>query len=129
MFKVLVCGGRNFHNYDLVEEVLGSIHIEEEITLIISGHARGADSLGERWAFEHSIFCEFFPAKWDLYGKGAGHIRNRKMLEEGKPDLVVAFPGGNGTKNMMDISRKAGVEVIDVQSYILNELSNEHSFE
>jgi UDP-N-acetylmuramoylalanine-D-glutamate ligase len=60
------------------------------------------------------IPVETYEADWDTHGKAAGPIRNKRMLDEGKPDLVVAFPGGRGTANMISQARKAGVEVIEV---------------
>jgi hypothetical protein len=80
---------------------------------IISGTARGADTLGERYAEECGWELERYPADWKTYGKRAGPIRNSQMLREGKPDLVVAFRGPNsrGTQNMIDQARKAGIPV------------------
>lgn len=82
---------------------------------IISGCAKGADSLGEDWAVVNWAGLKRFPADWNTHGKKAGILRNIQMLEEGKPDLVVAFPGGRGTAHMIEIAKKAGVEVIEVE--------------
>lgn len=82
---------------------------------IISGCAKGADDLGEDWAVVNWAGLERYPADWDTHGKKAGILRNIQMLEEGKPDLVVAFPGGRGTDHMINIAKKAGVEVIEVE--------------
>lgn len=114
--RVLVCGGRDFINYPAVKRVLDGLKRDRGITTIISGHARGADQLGERWARETSTGCMDFPADWDKFGKRAGPIRNQQMLTEGKPDLVVAFPGGPGTAHMVAISRRAKIEVLIVDS-------------
>lgn len=88
-------------------------------TTVISGHARGADSLGEQLAKDMEFKCEVYPADWNTYGKAAGPIRNRRMLIEGKPELVIAFKGPNsrGTQNMITQARKANipVEVIDIE--------------
>jgi hypothetical protein len=78
---------------------------------IISGEARGADTLAKEYATECGWDYEGYPADWRVYGKGAGYVRNRQMLVEGKPDLVVAFPGGNGTKMMTELAMKADVPV------------------
>lgn len=111
--RVLVCGSRHFNDYKLLKEVLENY----DITEIISGHARGADSLGEVFATEKQIPKRIFPADWDQYGKRAGPIRNTQMLREGLPELVLAFRGPNsrGTQNMIDQARKAGVEVVVVE--------------
>ena len=58
--------------------------------------------------------CLAFPAEWKKHGKAAGPIRNRKMLQDGKPDLVLAFPGGRGTANMVELATDAGIRVMHV---------------
>lgn len=84
-----------------------------QVTEIIEGGARGADSLGAQYAEEVGIPSRRFPALWGTYGKAAGPIRNTQMLKEGAPDLVVAFlaPNSRGTKHMISIAEKAGVPV------------------
>ena len=59
----------------------------------------------------HNIECLTFPADWKTYGRAAGPLRNARMIAEGKPDLVLAFPGGRGTADMTRKARAAGVEV------------------
>lgn len=81
---------------------------------IISGMASGADTAAIDWAVCNWCKTHEYPANWNLYGKSAGYIRNKQMLDEGKPDLVIAFPGGKGTKMMVDIARKAGVQVMEI---------------
>lgn len=111
--RVLVCGGRDFTDRQAVYTHLNRIHAETPITLIIHGHAKGADRLGWDWARIHRIPARGFHADWDRHGKKAGPIRNRKMLAEGRPELVLAFPTPNsvGTWHMITISRAAGVRV------------------
>jgi hypothetical protein len=106
--KILVCGSRHFNDYELLERILN----EYEISDIIHGDARGADRLAGQYGNKNEIPVHVFPAQWDLYGKGAGHIRNGQMLREGTPELVIAFRGPNsrGTQNMIDQATKAGVE-------------------
>jgi hypothetical protein len=121
--RVLVCGGREyddwltFSNYMYREfhpaaRDYGSYPVEYPI--IIHGDAKGADFMARIWAKQHNFQELRFPADWKQFGKSAGHIRNQQMLDEGKPDLVIAFPGGVGTKDMVTMARKAGVEVIEV---------------
>lgn len=81
---------------------------------IIAGEAKGADFLARVWAKWLQVDYIGFPAEWDTHGKRAGPIRNKQMLTEGKPDLVIAFPGRRGTADMVSQSKKAGVEVIEV---------------
>lgn len=111
--RVLVCGSRHFKDYKLLEETLDKY----KISGIISGTARGADSLGEDYAKLHDIPVVRFPALWDTYGRRAGPIRNSQMLKEGQPELVVAFRADNsrGTQNMIDQARKAGVKTVVVE--------------
>ena len=85
-----------------------------DITRIIEGGARGDDTLGRLYGERHGIPVTTFHAEWKRLGRAAGPIRNKRMLDEGKPDLVVASPGGTGIANMMRQARAAGVEVIDV---------------
>jgi hypothetical protein len=82
--------------------------------VIIYGGAYGADRLAREWAEEHCLGSECYPADWTKYGRAAGPIRNKQMLVEGKPDLVVAFPGGPGTADMVRQARAAGIRVIEV---------------
>ena len=108
MTRVLVCGGRDFDDYGFVREVLDYY----APTVVIHGAARGADSLAHRWAQNTYTPVESYPADWKRDGKAAGPIRNAKMLAEGNPDLVIAFPGGNGTAHMAKIAKAKGVHVI-----------------
>lgn len=112
--KVLVCGGRNFIGRTLLDSVLDFCHKEYNITCVIQGEARGADSLAKAWAVENKISTKNFPAHWEKFGKKAGYIRNKQMLVEGKPDLVIAFSGGAGTANMIRLAKEANIEVIEV---------------
>jgi hypothetical protein len=104
--RVLVCGGRDFDNYQAVETVLNSI---PGISLIINGGAKGADALSSKWAKEHKVACLVFPALWNKEGKAAGPLRNVRMLEEGQPQMVVAFPGGKGTAHMLALTKQADI--------------------
>lgn len=107
--RVLVCGGRDFDDYDLMEKTLD----QYQITTIIHGAARGADLFSDRYAAAKGLKREAYPANWNLYGNSAGPIRNQYMLES-KPDLVIAFPGGRGTADMVSRAKKAGVEVVEI---------------
>jgi len=110
--RVLVCGGRNFNDRQLLYRVLDALHAKTPITGLIEGGAGGADYLAARWSairdIEHHVRMS---ADWTLYGKAAGPIRNQRMLDEGKPDLVIAFPGGRGTADMINRAEQAGVPV------------------
>lgn len=112
--RVLICGGRAYGERSRVYEVLDKLHSEAGIDCIIDGAARGADQLGHEWAQSEGVPTERYPADWSAFGSFAGPKRNAAMLAEGRPNLVIAFPGGKGTRNMTGQARKAGVEVIEI---------------
>ena len=123
--RVLVCGGRKYGTritedgylainkaqVDLLNTTLDNLLLEFKNLIIIQGEAKGADSLAKDWAFRNKVQTLSFPANWKIHGKSAGFKRNAQMLEDGKPELVVAFAGGTGTKMMCDIAERADVEV------------------
>ena len=109
--KVLVCGGRDFNNPDWLSCTLGELSRGAGWTTIIEGGARGADRQAREWALANNLDVQTFDAEWHRHGKRAGPIRNQRMLEEGQPDLIVAFPGGHGTADMVRRARQAGIEV------------------
>lgn len=116
--RVLVCGGRDFSDYDLVERTLAPMWKPHE-TVLIHGDAPGADRLAESWlrrqfpVLDHEI--ERYPADWSSHGRAAGPIRNQQMIDIGKPDLVIAFPGGRGTADMVRRARATGIDVREIQ--------------
>lgn len=109
--RVLICGGRDYKNQIEFDTVMASLHDRLKITCVISGGARGADAMAEKWADENKIPKEIYQARWDVYGKAAGHWRNARMLGEGRPQLCIAFPGGRGTADMVHKCETAGVTV------------------
>jgi hypothetical protein len=111
--RILVCGGRDYTDKMAVWHYLDS-YGPPEITEIVSGMARGVDSFAAEWATKFGFTLHKFPADWSKFGKAAGAIRNQQMLDEGKPDVVIAFPGGTGTADMVKRAKKANVEVIEI---------------
>ena len=114
--KVLVCGGRDFKDYEFIWETLDEILNPQNLPLpesveIIHGGAPGVDSFAGDWACLNWIKESIYRPNWKSLGKAAGPIRNQQMLEEGKPDLIIAFPGGRGTEDMIGRAQKAGVEI------------------
>jgi hypothetical protein len=112
--KVIIAGGRDFNDYNLLKLKVDKILSQKKIThkiFILSGNARGADSLGEQYAKENSLEIIKFPADWSTYGKQAGMKRNVEMANEA--DALIAFWDGNshGTKHMIDIATKKGLLV------------------
>lgn len=113
MKTVLVCGGRYYRDREFLFLQLNTLHEEDKIGKIINGGATGADTLSSLWAARTGVRFEIYRADWHRYGNGAGPIRNQHMLDDGRPDLVVAFPGGDGTADMVRKARAANVKVID----------------
>ena len=103
--RVAVVGGREFNDYVLLAEELQQ-HVP---FILVSGGARGADSLAERFANKHGLEKLIFEADWNKYGKSAGYRRNVTIVEHA--DLVIAFWDGKskGTKHTIDIAEKKGV--------------------
>lgn len=82
---------------------------------VIQGGAKGGDTIGHDFAVVNWLGMEEYRAEWDKHGKKAGILRNLRMRDEGKPDLVIAFPGGTGTAHMIKIAREAGIPVEEVK--------------
>ncbi|MCY4122686.1 MAG: SLOG family protein [Acidobacteria bacterium] len=119
--RVLVCGSRDFSDRSLVDAKLDEVRrrLGDVPMRVISGAARGADTLAANWAKERGVPCDEYPADWDRHGRSAGYRRNEQMLTEGKPHLVVGFPLGEsrGTRMMMDIAAKAKVAVEEIDPH------------
>ena len=113
MIRMLVCGGRDFADpkslwlaLDILARTWGP-----ELT-IIEGDARGADQMAGNWAKARGHTLLKYPANWRGFGQAAGPLRNQQMLDEGKPDIVVAFPGSSGTRDMVRRAKAAAIPVI-----------------
>lgn len=100
--KVAIIGSRDFDDYNRLKRILDLY----PITLIVSGGARGADYLGEKYAKENNIPTKIFEAQWDLFGKRAGFLRNSDIIENS--DMIFAFWDGEskGTKDSLDKAKK-----------------------
>ena len=117
--RILVFGGRDFKDYKSLKralyEALGDHGIYEySQVVIISGLARGADTLAKMFAKEFGCKYLGFLADWEQYGKAAGVIRNQQMLDEGNPDIAVGCPGSTGTADMKRRVLKAGVPLYEL---------------
>lgn len=106
--KVIIAGGREFDNYELMCEEMAKIRENITITEVVCGGARGADSLGRQWAQENGIPVKEFPAEWDVFGKQAGILRNHDMGNYA--DFLVAFWDGKstGTQDMISFMKRIG---------------------
>lgn len=117
-YKVIIAGGRYFNNYELLKERCDYYlqnKLREGRVVIVSGHATGADSLGERYAQERGLHCEQYPADWKAHGKAAGPIRNEQMANVA--NALIAFWDGQsrGTKNMINLAKSKGLKVAVVR--------------
>jgi hypothetical protein len=116
-YKVIIAGCRDFTDYELLREKcdyhLKNLRLEDIV--IVSGHASGADSLGERYALERGFQLETYPADWQAHGRAAGPIRNAKMANVAH--ALIAFWDGKsrGTKNMIETARKYNLKVAVVR--------------
>jgi hypothetical protein len=115
--RLLVCGSRDYTNAERVTQVLSSL---PRPAVLITGQAPGADRLAEEWATSQRIRIIPFPADWAKYGRAAGPLRNRAMVRDGKPTLVVAFPRdpqaiSPGTQDMITVARAAGIPTYVMQ--------------
>ncbi len=122
--RVLVCGGREYDNKNAVFAVLNEIHHVTPIDCLIHGDCPGtknsgwvsADRLAGRWGgMTPGVTVVAEPAKWTEHGRAAGPIRNQLMIDRYHPDLVLAFPGGDGTADCCKKAETAGIKVIQVQ--------------
>lgn len=120
--RVLVCGGRDFDDRSAMARALRRFKpttpTDDDLAehVIITGGASGADELAAQYAEVFGIRLRVYPADWRTHGRAAGPIRNQRMLDEGKPDLVIAFPGGRGTADMVRRARAAGVKVEEIEA-------------
>lgn len=112
---VLVCGGRDYLYRRRVCAALDALHARSPVSVLVQGGAPGADSLARWWALHAGVCCITVQADWATHGPAAGPIRNQRMLDECRPALVVAFPGGRGTADMVRRARAAGVPVQEVK--------------
>ena len=113
-YNLIVAGGREFNDYQLLSErliLIADTYLEEKLITIVSGAARGADKLGEQFASTHGVRCISLPADWNRYGKRAGFLRNEQMA--GMSQGLLAFWDGKstGTEHMITTAHDRGLDV------------------
>ena len=126
--RIIIAGSRSFNDYIKLKAAMYDTICDlkksngEELNIkIISGTARGADKLGEKYANEYGYEVVRFPADWDRLGKRAGYVRNAEMAKYAVSDgsigvLVACWDGASkGTKHMIDLANKYGLEVLIVE--------------
>jgi hypothetical protein len=115
---VIVCGGRDYRDRARVFAALDRAHAREPITLVVHGACEdpktrmlsGADRWADEWARERGVDVEPHPANWDLWKRSAGPMRNSQMARAGAHGCI-AFPGGNGTQNMVRNANQHNIPV------------------
>lgn len=113
----VICGGREFSDSQMFDRVMSDLMLMRGCpTRIVHGKARGADTLAQLWAERMAIECIAVPADWKTHGYAAGPLRNKKMLDEYRPQAVIAFPGGRGTADMVARAKKTACDVIEIKA-------------
>ena len=107
--KTIIAGSRGVDDYELVKQVIEDSGFE--ITEVVSGGARGADRLGERWARENNVSIKQFIPDWDGLGKKAGHVRNRQMGDYADALIVIIIDDSKGSVGMYDYAVRKGLKV------------------
>jgi len=105
--RVIVCGGRDYNNVCHVGKVLSDLQVTE----LAQGGCSGADTSAIIAATQLGIPFETYSADWRQFGRAAGPKRNQQMIDGFSPDLVIAFPGGRGTADMISRAKKAGIPI------------------
>jgi len=111
--KVIIAGGRTY-TFDARDlEILDALHVQYTFTEVVSGAATGADTCGAEWARSRELRVKEYPAEWGRYGRAAGPIRNKQMIDYIYPaGILVTFPGGSGTRNVTKLAEKDAIRVI-----------------
>lgn len=107
--KTIIAGSREINDLSLITKAVSECGWI--VSEVVSGNARGVDRLGETWALYNAVPIQLFPAEWDVYGKSAGPIRNRKMAEYADTLIAIWDGKSKGTKNMIDTATKLGLTV------------------
>jgi hypothetical protein len=110
--KAIVCGGRGYGDCPMIYNALDYYHSINPFSLIIQGGAAGADYLAKQWAISRGVKHLEIRAEWKRYGRMAGAVRNQKMINDTNPCVVIAFPGGSGTADMVKRAKLCGIDVI-----------------
>lgn len=122
--RLAIVGSRDFTNYNVLKIAISDVFYKNDafkIKEIVSGGAKGADSLGDRFAKENDIPIKLFLPDWDKYGKSAGFRRNQLIV--GNCDVVFAFWDGKskGTQHSINIAKELGVSIV-IYDYLLDRL-------
>lgn len=122
--RLLIFGGRNLDLYRATTWLIDHAHdalrreLDQDfnIDLVIEGGATGADRAGREFAKHFGLPLQTFPAAWKTHGNAAGPIRNKQMIDEGKPSIAIGLPGNRGTRNMAKQCVARGVRLIKLET-------------
>lgn len=107
--KTIIAGSRDISNYAFIEKAI--VESGFEVSLVLSGCARGVDQLAEKWAEKNNVPVYKFPPDWKKYKRGAGPVRNRQMAEFAEACIVLWDGKSPGTKNMISLAKKYGLSL------------------
>jgi len=110
--RLLVCGGRHFDDSMLVERELSRVHERTPVSVLIHGGLPGLGVPAESWARRNGVRLIRYPANFSI-GKRGDFERDEFMLEDSRPDALLALPGGRRTREMCDHARRSGLPVLD----------------
>lgn len=112
MFKLIIAGSRDFNDYEFLKTKISFLlqNVKEEIE-IVSGRAKGADKLGERFALEMGYKVKYFVPDWDGLGKRAGIMRNKDMADYANACVVFWKNKSKGSANMIDEAKKRNLKL------------------
>lgn len=112
--RLVVTGGRDYRDAARVARALEAVNRKHGLACILQGGADGADLLCAEWGWDNGIPVGTYNADWKAHGRKAGPIRNQRMIDEGKPDAAIAFPGGRGTADMVARIKAAGIPLWEI---------------
>ncbi len=110
--RLAVVGSRSCEDYEMVSGFLKNFNNQKPI--IVSGGAKGVDSLAERFADENELKKKIYKADWSKYGRAAGPVRNQQIVENSDAMIAFATRDSNGTKNSVKLAVKKGIPVLVV---------------
>ncbi|MEQ8694464.1 MAG: DUF2493 domain-containing protein [Gammaproteobacteria bacterium] len=112
--RVLVCGGSSYQDQAAVFRELDRLHNDQPLSLVINGGARGADYLASQWAKQREVPLRVFRADWQQFGEQAVFALNEQMIAQTRPEVILAFPGGDVTADMCRRAELSSIRVVRV---------------
>ncbi len=113
--RLIIAGGRHLDDVTLIRSALSRAHSLRPVTVLIHGGNGALGIIAEDWAREMRLHVVRYPANWREFGKRAEAIRNAFMLEDSRPDMLLALPGGNDTADLIANATRLGLPVIGAE--------------